>query len=92
MPCFVSRHSQKLCTILSDCGSIIISGRIAQPIRKDGAILALILNLHVVVSATIDITLLLMITAPFAIHFAKKRKKRTKDKTAKRRKPTKDKK
>ena len=69
-----------------------MSGRIVQPIRKDGAILTLIFNLHVVVSATLDITLLLMITAPFVIYLTKKRKKRTKDKTAKRSRPTKDKK
>ena len=83
---------RKTYTNLSHYDSILMSGRIVQPIRKDGAILTLIFNLHVVVSATLDITLLLMITAPFVIYLTKKRKKRTKDKTAKRSRPTKDKK
>lgn len=61
-------------------------------IWKDGAILTLILNLHVVVNTTFAFTLSLMITAYFVNKIHKWYKKHTKDKTAKCRKTTKDKK
>ena len=61
-------------------------------IWKDGAILTLTLNLHVVIDTTLVLTFSLMITTYFAKKFRKWCKKRTKDKTAKCRKTTKDKK
>lgn len=61
-------------------------------IWKDGASLTLIINLHVVVDITLALSLTLMITAYFVNKFHKWYKKHTKDKTAKCRKTTKDKK
>lgn len=54
--------------------------------------MTLIFNLHVVVNTTFVFTLSLMIAASCALRYYKKCKKRTKDKTAKCGKPTKDKK
>lgn len=61
-------------------------------IWKDGAILTLIIDLHVVIDTTLVLTFTLMIATYFAKKFRKWCKKRTKDKTANCRKTTKDKK
>ena len=61
-------------------------------IWKDGAILTLIIDLHVVIDTTLVLTFSLMITTYFANTFRKWCKKRTKDKTVKCRKTTKGKK
>lgn len=63
----------------------------AWPIRKGWCCMTLILNLNVVVKTSFVFDLSLMITASFALYYHWKRKKRTKDKTAKCGKPTKDK-
>ena len=54
--------------------------------------MTLVLNLNVVVNITLTVTIILTITASLMFYYEKKCKKHTKDKTAKRRKPTKDKK
>lgn len=54
--------------------------------------MALVFNLHVIINATFALDLSLMITASYLLYLQRKSKKRTKDKTAKSGKPTKDKK
>lgn len=53
--------------------------------------MTLVLNFHIVINVSIVFSLILMMTAYTKLHFKVKLGKNTKDKTAKRRKPTKDK-
>ena len=77
---------------MSNYGIMITNGRMAWPIRKVWCYMALVFNLHVIINATFALDLSLMITASYLLYLQRKSKKRTKDKTAKSGKPTKDKK